>query len=200
MKFLIFLFSFLTFTSCFRDNRSSYEMKVSADRLEKDKVFKFEAESPFTTSEQRNFTGLKYFPPDESYRVEAEIERVDSPEIIQLATTIGKTEYYREYAILHFPLEDRMIDLMSYQSIEVLTDDENSRELFVPFYDETNGDETYGGGRYIDLLIPEGEYLTIDFNYAYNPYCIYNDRYSCPVPPSSNRIPLSINAGEKNYP
>ena len=73
--------------------------------------------------------------------------------------------------------------------------------LFLPFTDYTNGEETYGGGRYIDLTIKDihNGMVTIDFNKSYNPYCTYKEGYRCPVPPKANAIKTEIKAGEKAY-
>ncbi|GEM_PF-4840264 len=73
---------------------------------------------------------------------------------------------------------------------------QNDSSLFLPFYDRTNGTETYGGGRYLELPYAEGP-ITVDFNYATHPYCAYSDRYSCMLPPSENQIPVAVRAGER---
>ena len=65
--------------------------------------------------------------------------------------------------------------------------------------DKTNGKESYGGGRYLDLEIPEDKIIILDFNKAYNPYCAYSDRYSCPIPPIENHLDVAINAGFKAF-
>jgi uncharacterized protein (DUF1684 family) len=74
---------------------------------------------------------------------------------------------------------------------------EYKKYLFIPFRDLTSGKESYGGGRYIDTEIPAGETLILDFNRAYNPYCAYSHRYSCPIPPEENTLKVEIRAGEK---
>ena len=71
--------------------------------------------------------------------------------------------------------------------------------MFLPFSDLTSGNETYGGGRYIDLEIPKGKTITIDFNQAYNPYCAYNPKYSCPIVPAENELLTNVNAGVKKF-
>ena len=73
--------------------------------------------------------------------------------------------------------------------------DENS--LFLPFTDQTNGKELYGGGRYMDVEIPLSDAIILDFNKAYNPYCACSDRYSCPIPPQENDLQIPILLGEK---
>ena len=83
--------------------------------------------------------------------------------------------------------------------MELLDDEEFVDYLFLPFTDLTNGEATYAGGRYIDLAIPDGDTLIIDFNKSYNPYCAYNKKYSCPIVPKVNHLEIDINAGVKAF-
>jgi uncharacterized protein len=85
--------------------------------------------------------------------------------------------------------------LSLYQNHELRTTETHKNHLFLPFKDLTNGTESYGDGRYLDLSIPEGEPLVIDFSKAYNPYCAYSSHYSCPIPPKENRLRIPIRAG-----
>ena len=80
-----------------------------------------------------------------------------------------------------------------------MQDEEYKDYLFLPFLDDTNGEGSYGGGRYIDLRIPDSDTMIIDFNTAYNPYCAYNDRYSCPIVPRQNYLDVAIEAGVKAF-
>jgi hypothetical protein len=73
------------------------------------------------------------------------------------------------------------------------------KHLFIPFNDRTNGNETYGGGRFLDVYETGTDTLIIDFNLAYNPYCAYNHKYSCPIPPEANNLELKVKAGEKKF-
>ena len=108
---------------------------------------------------------------------------------------------YVKYADLYFTLKGEKQKLAVYQSQSLKTDPEYYDYLFLPFTDLTNGDSTYGGGRYIDLRIPEDgvKKITLDFNQAYNPYCAYSGGYSCPVPPAENNLDAAITAGVKTY-
>ena len=81
----------------------------------------------------------------------------------------------------------------------MLTEDDYEDYLFLPFLDETNGLESYGGGRYINVRIPEGDTMIIDFNKSYNPFCAYNDKYSCPIVPRENYLKTRIEAGVKGF-
>ncbi len=89
--------------------------------------------------------------------------------------------------------------LLAYQNLDLLKNKPEYRKLFVPFNDYTNGVSSYGGGRYLDIDIPAGDKTIIDFNFAYNPYCAYHDRWSCPIPPSENNLDIEVEAGVKSY-
>ena len=101
--------------------------------------------------------------------------------------------------ILSFTINGQLLKLNVYQSEPEIDSDADSDYLFLPFLDATNGETSYGGGRYIDLTIPTTDELIIDFNKAYNPYCAYNEKYSCPIVPRENYLALEIRAGVKRF-
>jgi len=101
----------------------------------------------------------------------------------------------RIFGILTFSIEGKEFSLPVYQSQSLMQKKEYKDYLFLPFTDLTNGNETYDGGRYIDLRIPAGDQIVIDFNKAYNPYCAYSHGYSCPIVPSKNHLETEILAG-----
>lgn len=107
---------------------------------------------------------------------------------------------YRIYGMLEFILNDQKFELPVYQSKQLMATVEYRDYLFLPFPDLTNGNQTYPGGRYIELSIPKGDSIVIDFNQAYNPYCAYSARYSCPVVPAANHLEIEIPAGVKYAP
>ena len=106
---------------------------------------------------------------------------------------------YREYGELRFKLDEKKFKLTLYQNIKLMEKERYEDYLFIPFTDETNGEESYGGGRYIDFRIPKGKEVVLDFNKAYNPYCAYNSKYSCPIPPPKNDLSIPIKAGVKAW-
>jgi len=106
--------------------------------------------------------------------------------------TDGSQRAYYVYGNAHFHLEGKELDVTVFKPVKTETD-----YLFIPFYDETSADLTYGGGRYVEPTITDNGSLEIDFNLAYNPYCAYNHTYRCPVPPQENSLNVSILAGEK---
>ena len=113
-----------------------------------------------------------------------------------MKTTSPKMSTERVYGYVEFVLLGKAFRLPVYQSKELMNKAEYADYLFFPFTDLTNGNETYGGGRYIDLRIPaKGQQLIVDFNQAYNPYCAYSHRYSCPLVPEENQMEIEVRAG-----
>lgn len=136
---------------------------------------------------------LQFYPPNEKYRIKARFERIQDGEIFEMPTTTERLPLYRRYGILHFELDGQEYSLHVYQSMDL------PEYLFCPFKDLTNGPETYGAGRYLDFSLEDMEDPYIDFNYCYNPYCAYNYKYSCPIPPIENHLDVRIEAGVKKW-
>ncbi len=180
-------------------NYSLYEMHVIQDREKKDAAFSNPDESPLPKNIIPGFDGLEYFPVDEKYRVEAKLRLTGDTSIIEIPTNTDRTPKYRRYAIATFTLEEDTLQLTLYQSVNLMKDPDYQNYLFLPFNDLTNGVETYGGGRYLDLKKSAKDSVIIDFNKAYNPYCAYNAKYSCPIPPDENNLKTQIRAGEKAF-
>ncbi len=139
------------------------------------------------------FTGLKYFSVNEKYNVKARISILRETDIYTLSTSTGKKREFRHYAYADFTIDDKDYRLTILQP----TDDPNY--FFLPFTDATSGNQTYGSGRYIEVNMSDLANVYIDFNKAYNPYCAYNSKYDCPIPPSENNLQVEILAGEKSY-
>ncbi|TNF70389.1 MAG: DUF1684 domain-containing protein [Bacteroidetes bacterium] len=151
--------------------------------------------SPLPDRYRKNFEGLDFFEPDTNYRIWARLERTPEALPFDMPTSTNDSALERVFGKLTFKFEGTTYVLEVYQSPELLSKPDYEDYLFLPFTDDTNGVETYDGGRYIDLRIPEGDSILIDFNKAYNPYCAYNPSYSCPLVPPANHLPLSIPAG-----
>ena len=158
--------------------------------------FRDPATSPLPKEEQAGFHGLERFAPDAHYLVEARFKPKAGADF-GMATTTDRRPVYRSMGQLHFKLHGRKLRLTVYQNRELARDPGHANYLFVPFTDLTNGEETYGGGRYLDLQGPLGKTVALDLNRAYNPYCAYGGRYSCPVPPAVNHLPVRVEAGVK---
>lgn len=178
-----------------------YELEVYKHWEAKDQLFRDKETSPILNKKERkHFTGIKFYPPDRRMAVTAQYKPVAVEDTLEFVTSSGSVKLYAKVAVLEFTIHDSIpLSLPAYQGIELRKRAGYEKCLFVPFTDKTSGTETYGGGRYLDLEIPDGDTITIDFNYAYNPYCAYTNGYSCPIPKPESRLPISILAGEKAY-
>ena len=151
--------------------------------------------SPLEKKDLKYFKQLDFFPFSKDLIVTAQVELTPDTNYFGLPTTTSRMPNYRQYALLYFEIEGKSYTLPVYQSKEVSVGYED--HLFLPFSDLTNDEETYGGGRYIDAKIPTGDTMIVNFNYAYNPYCAYNHKYSCPKIPAENNLNIAIKAGVK---
>lgn len=159
-------------------------------RKEKDSFFSKDPQSPLTETQKATFKGLHYFPENKALAFEAKVEEFTDKNVIQMQTSTGDVQTYRRYGRISFEVDHQPAELTVY---------EKDHEFFIPFVDSQAGKETYGAGRYLDPWYEGKGKFFIDFNYAYNPYCAYNDRWSCPLPPAENRLKVPIRAGEKIY-
>ncbi|MEZ5082419.1 MAG: DUF1684 domain-containing protein [Bacteroidales bacterium] len=156
--------------------------------------------TPLKPEQQKDFKGLKYFPGNLKYQTEARLTKFPDQEVVAMKTSGDRLPEYVVFGELTFTIDGQELTLKVYQSKKLLIVKNEDPTLFIPFKDETSSKETYGGGRYVDCRIPaEGELVIIDFNKAYNPYCAYNEKYSCVLPPEENRLPIRIEAGEKIF-
>jgi len=161
--------------------------------------FKDASTSPLKTKDLKKFKGLEFFKFDSTYVVNATLKRTPDTPFFKMKTTTDRVSEEREYGILSFEIRGESFELKVYQGKELMTTEGYEDYLFLPFLDETNGESTYGGGRYIDLRIPEGNIITVDFNTAYNPLCAYNEKYSCPIVPRQNYLRTKVEAGVKAF-
>ncbi len=183
-----------------RLSKEAYADSILLIRKEKDVYFADSLSSPLNSDDLIHFTGLNYFDPDMNFIVTARIVRDTMAEVFSMATTTERLPQYRRYGVAYFELADETYKLSIYQNIDILEKNPDSKHLFLPFKDLTNRETTYGGGRYLDLELPETDHIVIDFNLCYNPYCAYDDRWSCPLTPLENYLDTYIEAGEKRYP
>jgi uncharacterized protein (DUF1684 family) len=184
----------------FSDKEYSYHIaQTQVYRAEQDLKFKNEEKSPLVLDSIPNFNGLEYFEIDPGYILPAAYKHLKDGRVFEMKTTTDRLPQYRDYAELTFKLADSTYTLHAYQNVAYSQKPDYDSSLFVPFTDFTNGIESYGGGRYIDIKIPKGNLIILDFNRSYNPYCAYNQRYSCPVPPDENRLKVRIEAGVMKY-
>ncbi len=178
---------------------STYAQNVFDDnkawRAEQNKEFSDSATSPLTNEARANFDSLPYFPISEVYAVTAYLELTPASKPFKMKTSTDRLADYRQFGIAHFNIKGEDLKIPVFQNLSLLKNPKYKNYLFIPFTDLTNSVETYSGGRYVEAEIPEGDSLLIDFNKAYNPYCAYNDRYSCPIPPSESHLEARIEAG-----
>jgi uncharacterized protein len=173
-----------------------YVKFIQRERTEMEAFMKNGTGSPFS-QDSILFEGLNFFPADVKYRVKAKLKPIDDKKVVMLSTSDGKEQKYLEYAFTEFELEGIENRLLI---LEVMEMGPQRGKLFLAFSDETSGRETYGAGRYLDVKkVPAATSVELDFNLAYNPYCAYNDKYSCPFPPKENLLKVAIRAGEMNY-
>ena len=159
-------------------------------RRAKDAFFANDPHSPLTRSQKQEFTGLAYFPAAPELRLEVVVEVFPEQEEIEMQTSTGDVQFYRRYGRFHFQVEAQQAALTIYTS---------EGGYFLPFVDTLAGVETYPAGRYLEPEpLPDGKFL-VNFNLAYNPYCAYNDLWSCPLTPFENRLKAPIRAGEKIF-
>ena len=164
-------------------------------RDEINKEFADPSLSPLTKEDLVNFTALEFFPIDSSYKVRAQFSLYSNPILFRMPTSTDRMPLYSKYGELTFKINGKELTLQVFQNQELIKREGYEDYLFVPFADLTNGGETYGGGRYLDFHIPKSDEVYIDFNKAYNPYCAYSDRYSCPKVPDENYLDVLVEAG-----
>lgn len=168
-------------------------------RKEQQDEFRDPEKSPLEKRDRKRFKELKYFPINIRYHVKARFVLNGNPVLFQMPTTKARLPEYTKYGDLYFTIDNEEYKLEVYQNPEISQRPGYEDYLFIPFTDETNGEETYEVGRYLEFRIPTSDEIYIDFNLCYNPYCSYNNRFSCPIPPSQNHLPIRITAGEKKY-
>jgi len=177
---------------------TTYEEAIETFRADKDEFFRDDPDSPLAAQDREKFTGIAYFPPDRRYQLGGLALEPASPgdeQTLQIPTSDGRLRPATRVGRLTFALDDRQLNLHGYALAGMA-----EGQLFVPFLDGTSGNETYGAGRYLDLEPDEDGTYTLDFNLAYHPTCVFSPRFSCPLTPDENRLPVRIEAGEKLTP
>ena len=171
------------------------EEKLKAFRLKRDQFFKNDSHSPLKESAQKKFKALIYYPIDLKYAVTGSIEKYPTepkPIYVNLPTNKEREKKYVKYGRFKFKLEGKEYILQIYRPL-------GEGELFLPFKDKTSETETYRMGRYLNIEPMPGGKVLIDFNRAYNPFCEFNEKYTCPFAPKENWLDIEIRAGEKRF-
>ncbi len=163
---------------------------LQAFRAEKDDFFGSHPQSPLTAQQRQSFEGLLYFEENPALRLEVKVDEFPDKERIQMQTTTGDVQDYERFGRFRFSVDGQEAELTVFHG---------PHGFFLPFVDSLAGKETYPAGRYLEPEpLPGGRFL-VDFNLAYNPYCAYNDMYSCPITPAENRLKVPMRAGEKLF-
>lgn len=193
--FYIFILFLLGFRSI---NAQDFKTEIEKHREKYKEEFLSNSSSPL---KKEDLEFLRFYEPNEKFKVLCEFKATKRGEPFELPTSSGKTKTYQKFGELHFKIDEKAFKLAVYQSLSLKQMPQYRDYLFIPFKDLTNGKESYGGGRYLDLRMKdiEGDAIYLDFNKAYNPYCAFSEGYSCPIPPKENHLKVAIEAGEKNY-
>ena len=198
MKKIIMIVLFLA-TYTMNSQNSTAVLDIISFQNHLNEEYADEKKSPLTEEDFKTFKALDFFPIDTNYRVVAKLKYFKNSKPFNMKTTTDRLSVYRIFATATFEINGVKHVLRIYQSQQLLLTQEYDDYLFLPFTDETNGKSSYGGGRFIDLKVTDKETIIIDFNKAYNPYCAYSDRYSCPIPPKANNLNIEIPVGVKAY-
>jgi uncharacterized protein len=191
------LFFFISFF-CFGQEKFD---KSSVEVFQKELNIEFadSTKSPLTKQDRLDFKKLDFYPINVNFVVTAQFVRTKKETPFEMKTSTDRRPLYVKYGELLFSIDGKNFKLNLYRNIELSKKKEYKNYLFLPFTDLTSGNETYGGGRYINMKIPKGNTTTIDFNKSYNPYCAYNHKYSCPIVPEENDLKIEIKAGVKKF-
>lgn len=198
MKRIILLLSIVLFSMGVIFSQD-YKQEILDYQKEMNQSFVNPEESPLTAEDLKQFKGLDFFPIDEKYKVEARFVLTKDSQAFKMKTSTDRLPVYTKYAEVFFKIEGTEFKLNVYQGESSKNSEAYKNFLFLPFTDASNGTESYGGGRYLDLMIPDGDKIIIDFNKTYNPSCTYNHKYSCPTPPRENDLDIKILAGVKAF-
>jgi len=159
-------------------------------RAEKDEFFGSHPQSPLTREQKQAFKGLNYFPENPALSLEVQVEEFPEKTRFEMQTSTGDVQVYEKFGRFKFSVEGLEVELTIYRS---------PHGFFLPFVDAQAGRETYPAGRYLEPEALPGNRFIVDFNHAYNPYCAYNEMWSCPITPAENRLKAAIRAGEKLF-
>lgn len=196
MKKYIILFLFFPLIAFSQKTGSTEIREVKKFQEELNAEYLNPKETPLRGDNFINFKAHPFFPVNLKYRLTAKFTKTNNAKPFELPTSSGKIKMYQEYGKATFELDGKPYILTLYQSLDLIKQKKYRDYLFLPFRDATNEKETYGGGKYMDLKIPKGDTIVLDFNKSYQPFCAYNAYdYNCPIVPEENKLPVEIRAG-----
>ena len=196
---ILVLFLFTVFGMSAQD---AYTKEIMTYHYEQNLKFHNKETSPLTAKELKKFSALSFYKIDQKFKVTAKLVKEKDPVIFEMQTTTSRKPLYVKYGTLTFTIDGKEQTLAIYQNKDFDRDPQYRDYLFLPFTDKTSGEESYGGGRYLDVLTTDENKdgtITIDFNKSYNPYCAYNSTYSCPLTPKENTVSVALKAGIKVF-
>jgi uncharacterized protein (DUF1684 family) len=167
------------------------QQELAEFRKTKDDYFRRDRHAPLTAAQRRAFRGLVYYPHNPALRFELPLDRHVPDDVLRMETSTGDTQEYRRAGTIHFEVDGQAAELTIYRG--------EQGDLFLPLRDATSGKQTYGAGRYLEPMPLDATSVVVDFNYLYNPYCAYNDVWSCPLPPRENWLSIPLEAGEQRF-
>ncbi len=194
-KLILVIIAFVPLTIFAQD----FKAEIEKHREEYKADFLKNSSSPL---KKEDFEYLRFYEPNEKFKVVCEFAATKKrAKPFDVPTSSGQTATYTKFGELKFEIDGKPYKLAVYQSLRLRNLPQYRDYLFIPFKDLTNGKESYGGGRYLDLRMKqiEGDKIYLDFNKAYNPYCAFSAGYSCPIPPKENHLKVAIEAGEMNF-
>ncbi|PVW14530.1 DUF1684 domain-containing protein [Marixanthomonas spongiae] len=197
-QFLSLIFLLICFFPFAQTDKELIE-EIETYHASENKTFASAETTILTKKDFKIFKELEFYPINLKYRVEATFIRTPNETPFLMPTTTDRLPEYVKYGEAHFTLDGQKLKLNLYQNTQPYDEPGYEDYLFLPFTDLTSGDGSYGGGRFLDAKIPEGDTIILNFNKAYNPYCAYNARYSCPIPPKENNLSVRIEAGVKDF-
>jgi uncharacterized protein (DUF1684 family) len=198
MKKILLLVMLLQFSLGFAQNQFSLSA-VEKFQNELNAEYADAKTSPLLAEDLKVFKSLDFYPANEKFFVVAKFIRTENELPFEMKTSTDRKPVYVKYGEAHFNIDGQFFKLNIYRNIELSKKEQYKDYLFLPFSDLTCGSESYIGGKYIDLKIPQGDSIVIDFNRSYNPYCAYSPKYSCPKVPLENDLKIEIRAGVKKF-
>lgn len=183
--------------SCAQEKEQTHTEEIEHFQYELNVHYSDKKTSPLEKKDLRKFKKLAFYPINKAFKITANFERTPNELTFEMQTSTERLPLYSQYGIATFTINEKELSLRIYKSQSSTLDPEYADSLFLPYNDLTNGNETYGAGRYIDITLDniKNEIIIIDFNKSYNPYCAYNNEYSCPIPPRENNLDIEIKAG-----
>lgn len=174
-------------------NDENYILEINQFWEGRHEFFKSSEASPFV-QKGVEYKEVTFFKPNPDYKVKGKLDRFTKRETLVLGNSDGTTTTYLKFANVNFKIKGQECSLLILKALGF------GNQYLLAFGDDTSGDKTYGGGRYLDIVVGKSDQIILDFNKTYNPYCAYFADFTCPLPPPENLLEIAIEAGEKNYP